>query len=136
MSSEAMFSDFDNYLSHDFLIDYWYDEGAGIAGVMLSKFDEQAWTQLTGSCMQRSVAWQVRCAEVLDSVRHPAATALLVNLLASDSEDIVVAAADSLRSTADVQIPPHAIEKLRRLLEASSPVVKLVLTDFLKRVHS
>ncbi|MGN8060867.1 hypothetical protein ACTJK4_04295 [Ralstonia sp. 22111] len=130
----AMFSDFDDYLSHDFPMDYWSDEGIGIAGEMLFKFDKEAWVELTRSCAQRPVAWQLRCAEVLDLATHPAATGLLVELLASDNDSVVVAAADSLRSMGGVQISVHSIEKLQRLLEEGSPVTKLVLTDFFKRV--
>lgn len=128
------FFEFDEYLELHFLIDYWYDEGVGIAAAMLSRFDDLAWKELSGECSSKSVEWQVRCAEVLDLVVHPVAVDVLLTLLSSQNDDVVVAAADSLRSRSEVQISAECAARLNRLIDQGSPPVKAVLVNFLERL--
>lgn len=129
-----MFDDFDNYLGLEFLVDYWYDEGVVIASTLLANFDDYAWNELAEKCSLRPVNWQIRCAEVLDLVTHPVSTMVLVKFLSSENDDVVVAAADSLRSKSDAHIPVDSIEKLKNLWFNGSPPVKAALGDFLSRM--
>ena len=128
-----MFSEFDEYLKLEFLPDYWSDEGAGIASAMLSKFSEQDWRNLVEQYYSRLHAWQIRCAEVLDSVNHPASKDILIGLLASESDDVVVAAADSLRSMGDATLTSESVERLKKLSVQGSAPVRAVLEIFLNR---
>lgn len=129
-----MFSEFDNYLNLEFLVDYWYDEGTGIASALLSKFGEQDWKELKDQYAARAEAWQVRCAEVLDLVSHPVSTEILIELLESKSDDVVVAAADSLRSKGDTQVSADSIDRLRSLAERGSAPIKAVLNNLLRQL--
>jgi len=79
-----MFSELDDYISYDFLTDCWYDEGAGIASTMIPGFDNQAWGVQTEQCISQPTTWQ----------------------------DVVVAAADSLRSKPGTHIPEIAVAQL------------------------
>lgn len=126
-----MFSEFDNYLNLDFLVDYWYDEGLGIALTLLSKFDEADWEGLKKAWTSRRKEWQVRCAEVLDLTGHRISTEILINLLTSSDDDVVVAAADSLRSKGDFQLDVNSIERLANLSKHGSAPVKAVLANLL-----
>lgn len=129
-----MFMEFDDYLKLDFLVDYWYDEGMGIASRMLCKFGEQDWTELKEKCLSRLDPWKIRCAEVLELVSHPVSMDILIELLASQDDDVVVAAADSLRSKADVRLTLDSIERLRRLSANGSAPVKAVLSKLLSQL--
>jgi hypothetical protein len=129
-----MFSEFDNYLELEFLVDYWYDEGTGIASDLLSKFGEQDWKELKRQCLSRADAWKIRCAEVLDLVSHPVSTEILVELMESKEDDVVVAAADSLRSKGDIQLTADSIERLRGLSKHGSAPVKAVLNALLNQL--
>ena len=129
-----MFSEFDDYLSLEFLTDYWYDEGTGIASSMLSRFSEQDWKDLSQQCGLRPHSWQIRCAETLDLVNHPTSTVILIELLSSANDDVVVAAVDSLRSKKDVDLNGEPVERLRKLSAQGSAPVKAVLTNFLTRL--
>ncbi|WP_396267738.1 hypothetical protein [Ideonella sp.] len=129
-----MFREFDDYLNLEFLADYWYDEGTGIASRMLCKFAQQDWMELKEQCLSRADPWKIRCAEVLELVSHPVSRDVLVEFLASQNDDVVVAAADSLRSKDEVHLTLDSIERLRRLSAHGSAPVKAVLSRFLSQL--
>ncbi|GLR14012.1 hypothetical protein GCM10007907_28020 [Chitinimonas prasina] len=129
-----MYADFDNYLGLEFLVDYWYDEGTGVASSLLSKFNEQDWIDLKEKCKLKSDEWKVRCAEVLDLASHPASTEVLIDFLGSESDEVVLAAADSLRGKNTVQLSSEVIERLWGISEKGSPPVQVVLRDLFGRL--
>lgn len=129
-----MFSEFDSYLKLEFLVDYWCDEGSGIASSMLSKFDEQDWMELKEQCLPRDEGWRIKCAEVLDLASHPISTEILLELLASREDDVVIAAADSLRSKSGVQLTANSVERLANLAQQGSAPVKAVLGNLLSQL--
>lgn len=129
-----LFSVLDDHLKLEFLVDYWYDEGMGIASLILFKFDEDDWAELEKSCSARSVEWRIRCAHVLDLVDHEISTKILIEFLHSDAGDLVVAAADSLRSKGMTCLPLNRIEALKRLSAESSPPVRLVIEKLLSQL--
>ncbi|KAF0811230.1 hypothetical protein IGB42_04304 [Andreprevotia sp. IGB-42] len=129
-----MYTDFDNYLGLEFLVDYWYDEGTGMASSLLSKFNEQDWIDLKEQCKLRPDEWKVRCAEVLDLVSHPASTEILIDLLESDSDEVVLAAADSLRGKDTVQLSSEVIERLWNISKQGSAPVQAVLGGLFGRL--
>ena len=128
-----MFSELDDYLSLEFLPDYWYDVGTGVASAMLICFDNVAWDALVEQCVSRPAAWQVRCAEIMDLVPHPAAEKICVKLMSTNSDDVVVAAADSLRSIPGAHFPEGAAGRLGAISADGSPPVSAVLAEMLAR---
>jgi hypothetical protein len=131
-----MFSELDNYLTIPVGSDYWSDEGIDIASAMLIKFSDQDWTELSTHCALKPVEWQVRCAEILDSVPNPISVEILVKFLRSDCDEVVVAAADSLRSIGNVEISADSLNRVTHLAESGSALIQMVLADFLKRIGS
>lgn len=126
-----MFSEFDEYLKLEFLIDYWSDEGINIASAMLEKFMDEDWNKLKNEYQTRTNEWQIKCAEVLDMVNHPISLEILIGLLAAKNDDVVVAAADSLRSKTNLKLPMNSIERLTSLSRQGSAPVKAVLVNLL-----
>jgi hypothetical protein len=130
----VMFSELDDYLSLEFLPDYWYDVGIGIASAMLISFDNSSWDALIEQCVSRPAAWQIRCAEIMDLVPHPAAEKICVKLMSTDNDDVVVAAADGLRCIPGAYIPESAAGRLQAILADGSPPVRAVLAEVLARL--
>ena len=61
-----MFDEFDRYIFEfteiDYAVDYWYDEGAGIAEKMLCEFQEDDWKILLETLSERQTEWKKRLA--------------------------------------------------------------------------
>jgi HEAT repeat protein len=93
-----MFSDFDKYLRSSFSIDYWSDEGISRAADMVLEFTEKDWAELVNSFPKQNENWLVRCAESLGDVENNSALDTLLNLLNSQSEEVQIAALDSLNA--------------------------------------
>ena len=128
----GLFSVLDDYLKLEFLIDYWYDEGMGMASLILFKFEEDDWAELENSCSARSLEWRIRCAHILDLVDHEISTKILIEFLHSDAGDLVVAA--SLRSKGMTCLPLNRIEALKRLSAEGSPPVRLMIEKLLSQL--
>lgn len=93
---------FDKLLGSQFGVDYWSDEGIGIAVAIAFEFREGDWAQLAALIHQRSPLWRSRCAESLgDQVSEPAAE-LLLKLMRDDDREVAIAALDSLNSQAQL----------------------------------
>lgn len=131
-----MFSDFENYLKLYFLTDYWYDEGIVIASDILANFNEQDWNDLKDRYNLNDHQWMIRCAEVLDSASHPVSSEILIKFLTSKDENIIVAAADSLRSKSIFQFPKDAIENLNILAKQGSEPVRAVVGNLLEKIRT
>ncbi|MBN0989739.1 HEAT repeat domain-containing protein [Amphritea pacifica] len=93
-----MFSNFDKYLGTSFSIDYWSDEGISHAAEIVSEFTEKDWEELISSFPKQSENWLVRCAESLGDVENNSSLDTLLNLLNSQSEEVQIAALDSMNA--------------------------------------
>ena len=93
-----MFIKYDQYLSSDFAVDFWSDEGISQAVSFVSNFDDKDWISLYRSIGEKSSSWLVRCAETLgDSVNKNSFDALLL-LIQIEDEEVQLAAIDSINS--------------------------------------
>nr|WP_314546929.1 hypothetical protein [uncultured Massilia sp.] len=92
-----MYKIFDADLSADHNDDYWSDYGMLDARNMLSSFSEVEWQRLKDELPQKSAAWLIRCAEVLNYLDNRFAYLVLVALLGSGNSDVEYAAKESLR---------------------------------------
>lgn len=133
-----MFSRYEEYLNYDFSPDYWSDEGITIASAQLNKFSEEDWITLSRSWADKSTEWKVRCAETLDAPFLAEAIKVLLAMLHDADSNVVIAAADSLRSMphSAIQLSPSSIDQLIELRERSGPVSKAVLNDFINRFQA
>jgi hypothetical protein len=65
---------------------------------------------------------------------HPASTEILVGFLKSDSDEVILAATDSLRGKDTVQLSSEVIERLRNFSKQGSAPVQAVLADLFGRL--
>ncbi|WP_440533998.1 hypothetical protein [Variovorax sp. YR566] len=129
-----MFSEYDDYLKLDFLVDYWYDEGIDIASKIISRFEESAWDELLVNCSLRTSQWKIRCAETLDLTVHPTSVLVLLRLLDSSDKEVVLAAADTLRDKNVEKIPLRVVAELQAFAEKGSPPVKAIIGNILEKL--
>ena len=130
----ATFAEYDQYLSLEFLPDYWYDEAVIIAGQFISKFSANDWTQLADSWAGKPVFWKVRCAETLDTDLILAGAAILTQMLSDVNHEVVLAAVDGLRSwpRSSITLTDAEITQLTDLHNRSTGIEKLILSAFLQ----
>lgn len=130
-----MFSEYREYLNCDFSPNYWHDEGITQAGLMLGKFSPRDWQILSEAWQREAVDWRVRCAQTLDENLPEHGAAILRAMLDDGDRNVVVAAADALRSWPSPFTPDGEIdsERLEQIRDASGPVDGAVLTDFWAR---
>lgn len=130
-----MFSEYEDYLSQDFSINFWSDEGICAACEILNKFSNEDWDALAQRWHSNTNEWKVRFAETLDSHSSQLVMEILLQMLEEDDNDVVIAAADSLRSLTqtELKISPATLERIVILRDRSGMAVKTVLADFIKR---
>lgn len=133
---ERVFREFDDYLSSEFGPDYWSDEGISHAAHLLIAFSDRDWQALASEWRARSTGWKVRCAEAIDSHSSPVVRSILIEMLESPEQEVVVAAADSLRFDPGridgiAELARHRIADIR---DTAGPATKAVLSDFFKRI--
>ena len=128
-----MINVFDNYLKSTFSVDYWSDEGIGIAAEQVTKFTNNDWGQLKIIIVDRDADWLVRCAEVLGDIEHVKSIEILLELINSKNIEVQISALDSMSSLLDnMHIEDSRIIELRNMLDqfsASSDVVQVMLED-------
>lgn len=131
-----MFSEFDRYLCQEFSISFWSNEGISEACEILNKFSVKDWYSLAARWRDNTDVWKVRCAETLDSQPSQLALEILLDMLEEDDGNVVIAAADSLRSLSQgkLKIPPATLERIVILRDRSGVAVKAVLSDFIRRI--
>lgn len=93
-----MIEEYAKYLDGDFSVDYWSDEGIGVAVSILSRFKGSDWTQLEHSLGGRSDQWLTRCAETLSEANQVQALQLLLRLIESNGGIVRIAALDAMSS--------------------------------------
>lgn len=130
-----MFAGYDYYLGENFSIDFWSDVGFCASCALLSGFSADDWNRLANQWRARPDAWKARCAQTLDAHRSPFALDILLDMLEEEDDNVVVAAADTIRSTsqAPVAIPAPILARLAGLRDRSDIVGKIVLSALIKR---
>lgn len=92
-----MYNELDNYLSSEFSVDYWSDEGINIAGTTVENFSEDDWKLLVINASEKSPDWQVKLANVLGDFTTENSVSILISLLGSSNNEVIEAAIDSIR---------------------------------------
>ncbi|MCD1259459.1 hypothetical protein B5M42_011500 [Paenibacillus athensensis] len=114
-----MFEEFDDYLSGEFTVDYWYDEGFSIAREILEEFKERDWEQLLHCVLLKPIDWQVRYAYCVDSDMNDKAVIESLLLLSTVAdEELFTTCVDSLR----VMVSSHN----RELLSSDKSIMKRI----------
>ena len=93
-----MFIKLDKYLSSSFTIDYWSDEGIGIAEELICTFTSDDWIKLKTSIESRNMIWLIKCAEILGEHEKEVAVDVLMELALNNNVEVQIAALDSINS--------------------------------------
>jgi hypothetical protein len=96
------FQELDAYLSQDFSDDYWSDDASLYAHELVKQLSTEDWKALKSCWQNRSKQWQVRFAEILDWGETRRAVSLLRQMIRVKDDELMLTAADSLRSLAGV----------------------------------
>lgn len=96
-----MFTEYRDYLDHDFNHGFWDDQGMTIAGEFLEKFTADDWECLSSAWSSQRAAWKIRCAETLDIVLADESFAILLSMAVNPDRELAMTALDSLRSFSD-----------------------------------
>lgn len=133
-----MIERYDAYLDGDFSVNYWSDQGIGIAMELLEEFDDGDWQALRSVVRTKPTAWAIRCAETLGNLTDPRSFDVLSALLQSTDHEVKLHALDSVNSllSLGVDVGEHGAS-IRSALEAqraslTSPV-GVTLVDSLSR---
>ena len=134
------FQKLDTYLSQEFSDDYWYDDAEFYACDLVKQLTRLDWNTLHTSWKNRSILWQVRCAEILDWGDINQAIPLLLDMIASENDELTLAAADSLRSLnlVELDFPVCVDEKVLARLQAvkeTGNIAKRIINELLKQLQ-
>jgi hypothetical protein len=130
-----VFQDFDKYLASSFSVDYWSDEGIGIAENILSELSIEDWNQLKLAIRDRDPSWLIRCADVLGDRGDALAVDLLIKLSANEDVEVKIAALDSINSLLGLTVVDESvIDELRAIIETmnSSSIIVNKMLDSLR----
>lgn len=134
-----MLHDFDVYLASPFSVDYWSDEGIGIASNKLADFSIDDWKQLRLAIESRDSAWLMKCAEVLGNHENILAFELIMKLASNTNSEIQIAALDSANSLINhMSIDKSTIEQLKAIVSnvnSSSLVVNKMLDSLKNKIY-
>ncbi|WP_145929343.1 hypothetical protein [Chromobacterium vaccinii] len=132
-----MFSDFDEYLKLPLPSDHWYDVGVEYVSGLVEKFQDSDWQALSDALCDRPAEWRTKCAEAIDVSSNKSAMHILLNLLAAPEDDVVIAAADSLRSREVLKnvVSEDEIARLRKIMAVGSPPARAVVGDLLNKLN-
>lgn len=103
---------------------YWVDEGLHIAADILKESTPADWAALDAAWRTREEIWQGLCAESLAEAERTRAIPLLVAMIAEATDNVALAAADSLRAQVPggkpTPVPQPVRERIRALAEKFS----------------
>jgi len=131
------FQQLDAVLAGDYSGDYWADEVVLMARDIVERLTPPDWASVRTAWRSRSSKWQIRFADVLS--RGPAHTVspILVDMMESDDDEVVITAADSLR-TLDCDLPPDILTGRVRLrlgeLAKQSSLKKRVVDQLVRKL--
>lgn len=130
-----MYDAYRTYLTGSFGPDFWSDVAIDEAASVLAKFSAQDWNRLSVSWSEEAVAWKVRCAQTLDTGLQDQGREILLAMLRDADPDVIVAAADSLRSWPKgvIGLDPVEASRLNDVARQRGGIDEMVLSDLLAK---
>ena len=141
MYNEKMYNELDEYLSDDFIPNYWYDEGVDIAREIISGFKEYDWKMLLEEISKKDIEWKKRIAYCLYNCDNKYEWLLLLKLLDTEDDELFVMSLDSLRSFINKETTeflinnPAVICRIKKLYYNSGRPIQIVLKDLIKQIN-
>ncbi|MCM1231900.1 MAG: hypothetical protein NC124_18205 [Clostridium sp.] len=140
-----MFDEFDKYIFafalEDFAVDYWYDEGAGIAENMLCQFEGNDWKALLEAVSERTVEWQKRLAYCMHDKSDLNQLKVLLKLAETDDSELFETVVDSLRGFISgesldlIRTDSRIVSKIEELMPEAGDAAKRIFEEFMLRFH-
>lgn len=135
-----LFKELDEYLNREYSSNYWSDDAVLYAQELLQGFDASDWNQLLMHWRSKSPQWQHYCAEILPWGETDKAVSLLVEMVQTPDDELVVAAADSLRDIDDnitpIRVEPATKYRLREVARANPGVRAQVVNQLLQQLQT
>lgn len=135
-----MYNELDNYLSSEFSVDYWSDEGINIAVNTVENFSEDDWKLLVINASEKSLDWQVKLANVLGDFTTENSVTILISLLGSNNDEVIEAAIDSIRGMTHLDILKNTevrkliSVKMDQLKDKNSLLTNLIINDLKEKL--
>lgn len=135
-----MYNELENYLSSEFSVDYWSDEGITIAVNTVENFSEDDWKLLVINASKKSPDWQIKLANVLGDFTTEKSMTILIALLSSNNSDVIVAAIDSIRGMTHLKFLKHGevrkfiAVKMGRVKVENSLLTNLIINDLKEKL--
>lgn len=135
-----MYNELENYLSSEFSVDYWSDEGITIAVNTVENFSEDDWKLLVINASKKSPDWQIKLANVLGDFTTEKSMTILIALLGSNNSDVIVAAIDSIRGITHLKFLKHgearkfSAVKMGKVKVENSLLTNLIINDLKEKL--
>lgn len=132
-----MYKELDDYLSLEWSVDHWYDEGCLIAGDILSRFSDNDWNELVDELFNQSVEWQIRLAYCLDQANSKYVIKCLLLLTTIDDDELFFTSMESLRSIAPfdhtILQDESVMDKINDVLPKFNRLKQIILSNFIEQ---
>jgi len=132
-----IFRELDEYIDHDYPVDYWEDDASSYAKLLISRFTPNDWALLENSWRERSTQWRHYCAQILSWGVPERTVPLLLQMIESPDDELVIIAADSLRnmelSLVNSQITTSAVERMRQVRDKNLGISSIIINDLLSQ---
>ena len=135
-----MYNELENYLSSEFSVDYWSDEGITIVVNTLVNFSEDDWKLLIINANKKNPDWQIKLANVLGDFTTENSMTILISLLGSNNDEVIEAAIDSIREMTHLDVLKNAeVRKLisvrtNELKDKNSLLTNLIINDLKEKL--
>ncbi|WP_040214215.1 hypothetical protein [Clostridium polynesiense] len=136
-----MYEELNEYLSGQFSMDYWFDEGVIIATDMLRKFNESDWKKLLDDILVKPIDWQIRFAYCADNdINDEVLIKCLILLSSIDNDELFETCIDSLRVLANeenigiISNEKTIIEQVKKALPRCGVATRKIFEDFIGKI--
>lgn len=135
----SRYAEFDEYLGKEYSVDYWSDDASSYAREMVADFTPADWDALEVEWREKPSQWQVYAAQVLPWGEHRRAVPVLLQMVETPDDEVVEAAADSLRET-DLSVVEPAVlaqaeQRLRQLASARPGITARIIEQLLRQIQ-
>lgn len=134
-----MYSELNKFLSEDYSISYFFDDGFEEGIYILSEFADEDWNLLLVNCNENSDEWKVRLIYCLGAYGDIKGLDVLLFMVMNSSGEVFEYAVDALRDFSPESIEEdernRVIEKVQVATLKASIVAKKVFEKFLEKYN-
>lgn len=131
-----MYNELDKFLSEDYSISYFYDDGFEEGIELLSKFTDDDWHMLFKNCNENTDEWKIRLAYCLGAYGDIKGLDTLISIAINNNGEVFEYAIDALRDFSPDNMQgdqkDKVIEKIKQASLSADSVAKKVFDKFLE----